>query len=356
MSLVQRRIDTAGCASDYLSLFADCFPETAGTPLQTEAHYRWKYGTPGKVSEVFEFGAFEDTKMVGYYAALPFHYGREGQFVGGLVCDVMTHSAMRGRGMFTKQGKFATSEMADAGIDFVLGFPIRKSVIPGHLKVGWHIAFDLPVFFKLLNPHAPLAARKLAWLSLPAKAISQTYLQVLRFSRRHDRDVLKTDLQSLLGLAEYDDFIREWMTQYVFPLNRTREFLSWRLSAPKSEYQIFVLRVASKLSGIAITRVNKLEGFDALAIVDILVLDEAKSAISSLQDAIEKEARSRNAAAVVVMLPKPEASRLRLYRNGFFRSPVIFQLILKWLSKAPPPERFSDASAWHLTWADTDNL
>ena len=38
--------------------------------------------------------------------------------------------------------------MRAAGMDLCVGFPIRPEVFPGHIKVGWKVAFDLPVYFK----------------------------------------------------------------------------------------------------------------------------------------------------------------------------------------------------------------
>jgi len=55
------------------------------------------------------------------------------------------------------QGRYATEIMADEGVSFVTGYPIRPSVLPGHIKVGWKVAFDLPVYFKLLDPATLLA-------------------------------------------------------------------------------------------------------------------------------------------------------------------------------------------------------
>ena len=165
MSLTHKRLWAAENFDEYHHLFQDCFPETAGTPLQSPAHYQWKYGAGGKQLPAFEFAAYEDDQILGYYAALPLAY-RLGDFHGNaaLVCDVMTHSKARGKGVFTAQGRYATDYMGKNGIAFCTGYPIRSYVFPGHIKVGWGIAFPLPVYVKVLDLKPVLATKHLGLL------------------------------------------------------------------------------------------------------------------------------------------------------------------------------------------------
>ena len=51
--------------------------------------------------------------MVGYYAAIPYKYNiGETQTDVGMVCDVMTSTKQRGKGIFTKIGRYATEDLA----------------------------------------------------------------------------------------------------------------------------------------------------------------------------------------------------------------------------------------------------
>jgi hypothetical protein len=295
--------------------------------------------------------------MVGYYAALPFRYRvRSGSAVGGMVCDVMTHSSARGQGVFTKQGVYATKAMAEAGVSFVLGFPIRSYVFPGHLKIGWHVAFGLPVYFRLLDARPALAPHRLGWLGGVVNPAIGVYQMSLRRFRGDAGECERAPAEGCFRTPEYTEFYSRWAGQNAFHLVRTPEFFRWRLSAPDSSYTAISLRKDGQLGGLAVTRLTELHGFAVLAVVDIMVLAGFRRAAGRLHEETAKLARESGAAAVVVMLPRPEARFLRLGGNGFFRSPVEFKLILKWLAEGPPPDSFSDASAWHLTWADTDNL
>ncbi len=356
--LAQRPLTACSSFAEYLWLFEDCFPETAGTSLRSPEHYRWKYGPEGKAAEPFEYGAWDGERMVGYYAALPFRYrAGSGTVLGGMVCDVMTHSSTRGKGVFTKQGAFATKAMAKAGVSFVLGFPIRSYVFPGHIKVGWKIAFELPVFFRLLDPGPPLKTKKLGWLGPVARPLCSLYSLSLRPGRGDAGECERVAPDVFFASEEYAQFHDRWARQYPFHLVRTGDFFRWRLRAPQSEYTVIALRRGGEVGAVAIARIDHLpQGFDVLAIVDLLLLAQARPAVGRLHEALAAEARVRGAAGVVMMAPRPEARFLRLGRNGYFRSPVQFKLILKWLAAEPEPEGFWRADAWHLAWADTDNL
>jgi hypothetical protein len=90
--------------------------------------------------------------------------------------------------------------------------------------------------------------------------------------------------------------------------------------------------------------------------VDLMILSERTSAAGALHREVEGFARESGAGGVVVMATGPDAARWRLYRHGFLKSSIKFKLILKWLSEAPVPAPFWQPTAWHLSWADTDNL
>lgn len=357
MSVTQRELEPCTSAEDYLTLFADCFPETHGKPVATGEHYAWKYSAEGKARPCFEYGAYEDGRMVGYYAALPFHYRVSGQSVlGSMVCDVMTHSSMRGRGIFTQQGKFATGEMKTAGSALCLGFPIRAYVIPGHLKVGWKVAFDLPVYFKLLDPTPMLQSRNYGWLAGPAKAVTRGYGAVCNLTRSRitGGTCQRLDLATFAASADCASFLQAWSSHYECALLRTPEMLRWRLSAPYATYIGIGVYEAQKLTAIALLRRTEQQGFSSLGIVDLLALPGAD--LSSLHSGIEGVAREMRVSGIAMMCTSSDAGRLALRRNAFFRSPVVFKLILKWMGEEPAPPGLWREPAWHLTWFDTDTI
>jgi hypothetical protein len=359
LSVEQKRLVPAASASQYQHLFQNCFPETAGTSLQTREHYLWKYRAAGKAAPTFEFGAFDDARLLGYYAALPFTYHVCGRpYIAGMVCDVMTDSSMRGKGIFTMQGRYATEAMAREGVAFVTGYPIRPSVLPGHFKVGWKVAFDLPVYFKLLDPATLLAPRGLRWLVPVLRPLCSAYQALAQGINRGDHGGVcrRYAPEEFFALPEYESFQKAWSAQYKIFLARTADFFRWRLSAPEAFYRIMALYHGHELTGMAVVRNSTINNLDVTAVVDLMILSERAASADALHKGVEEFARESHTGGVVIMATRPDAARWRLYRHGFFKSPVKFKLILKWLSEAPEPAPFWQPQSWHLSWADTDNL
>ncbi|HTA71530.1 MAG TPA: GNAT family N-acetyltransferase [Bryobacteraceae bacterium] len=359
MSIEQKRLVPAASALEYQQLFRDCFPETAGTPLETHEHYLWKYGAVGKAGPAFEFGAYEDARLVGYYAALPFTYHVSGSpRIACMVCDVMTDSRMRGQGIFTMQGRYATEIMAKEGVSFVTGYPIRPSVLPGHFKVGWKVAFELPVYFKLLDPTTLLASRGLSFLVPVLRPLCAIYQAVARaLTSGDDGGVCRQYApEEFFELPEYEMFLKAWSPQYEIYLVRAADFFRWRLGAPAASYRILAQYHGRDLTGLAVVRNSTINNLDVTAIVDLMILPERASAAGALHREVERFARESRTGGVVIMTTRPDAARWRLCRYGFLKSPIKFKLILKWLSEAPVPSAFWRAEAWHLSWTDTDNL
>jgi hypothetical protein len=77
-----------------------------------------------------------------------YSHGKE-NFDVGLVCDVFTHADFRKMGLFKKVSLLAIKREEFAGTKFLIGFPIRDEVMPGHLSVGWRYIFDMPLWWAL---------------------------------------------------------------------------------------------------------------------------------------------------------------------------------------------------------------
>jgi Acetyltransferase (GNAT) domain len=359
LSIEQKRLPSGENQQPYHYLFQDCFPETAGTSLQTPEHYHWKYGPDGKHAPPFEFAAYEASQILGYYAALPFAYSVAGKpMTAALVCDVMTHSRARGKGIFTAQGRFATEEMARNGIAFCTGYPIRSYVFPGHLKIGWRIAFPLPVYANLLDMRPVLASRHLSTLGNILQPLGSLWTQGCRLTRPKFREAScqEENPETFFSTGEFTSFYTTWARHSPSHLIRTAGFYRWRLSAPQSSYRVTALYIKCALAGVAITRNSILSGFPITNILDLMLLPECRQAAGTLHDALAQVSKRSGTAGLAVMSTRSDAARWNLCRNGYFKTSVQFKLILKWLAADPAPASFWDESAWHLTWLDTDNL
>src|SRR5205807_86162 len=104
-------------------------------------------------------------------------------------------------------------------------------VIPGHLKVGWKIAFKLPLYVKVLKTNAGMSKVKAPWLGSILNPLFTTYNGLQKLTRFHFSNRYTVKNQSLSELqsdsAAYNEFIGEWYTAQKNYLIKDLEFLKW---------------------------------------------------------------------------------------------------------------------------------
>ncbi len=340
-------------------LFLDCFPECRGTSAVTLEHYRWKFQAfPDAVSS-YEYVAHDDSRLVGYYAAIPYPYDIGGSLKrSGMVCDVMTSPASRGQGVFTKLGHYSTEQLKSSGIDFTTGYPIRKEVIPGHLKVGWKIAFPLPMYIKVLKADTLLRSRNPALLAPPVNALISVY-NFLTGIPKTNLAGLKSQVLSrseFLASEGYTAFFNMWRKSFRNVLVKDMAFMSWRTGAPGTDYKFITLRSEDAIVAVCLTRFTVLEGIPCLAILDVMVTPTVLGGFSMLEREISTLARVSGAEMIVVMMSRHCSKRYGLIRHGFLRSPRTFFLILKKLADDLDERELLQEEHWHLMWIDSDDL
>lgn len=349
--------------NDYLKqrqLFVLSFPEALGTPVITDEHYGWKFSRfPHPVSS-YEYVADEpnsqEKELVGYYAAIPFAYKMASgkNVVCGMVCDVMTHPERRGKGIFTKIGRYATDDMKEKGLSFVTGYPIRPEVIPGHLKVGWKVVQKMPMYLR------PLGV--CSFLPRPLKFFSHILNPILRgaqlwshfFMGSYQAEVMST--KEFLSLSEYPGFLRQWLSEQKNALIKSKEFLEWRTGAPEAQYLFVTLRHKGVLVGFSLVRPTTLKGIESLAVLDISILKEHFSGSRKLHSSLAKLAISLKKDVVVSIASRQWMRKYRFLSSFYVWTPSIFALIVKKLDVSLKDEELYESDPWHLFWIDSDDL
>jgi hypothetical protein len=338
-------------------LFDLSFPETHNTPVASESHYSWKFETFPSAEATppsFQYIA-EDEELVGYYAALPFQYkiGNEIKLCG-MVCDVMTHPDRRGRGIFTKIGFFATSDLRTQGVHFTTGYPIRPEVIPGHLKVGWKVTLKLPMYLRLLKVGSVLPKRLKFLAPILNPILSVLQLWTLLPSKNFSYEILTREV--FLQLDEYDSFLKEWLGEQRNALVKSRKFIEWRTMAPGSEYFFVVLKFKGKVSGLGLARGTILKGIESLAVLDMMVLKEAQKGSRVIHQGFRKLALKLKKDVVVCMAGSYWARKYKFITSLYLPTPAVFSLIVKKLDESMTDENLFSEDNWHLFWIDTDDL
>ena len=363
MDLEFKLFNASGELPEQREIFRDCFPEAHGTSVDSLEHYKWKFHSYPNSPTSYEYAVWSTAprKMLGYYAALPFRYAVSGKiFSCGMVCDVMTHSASRGQGIFTKIGRYATDDLKAKDIDFTSGYPIRPEVLPGHMKVGWQVAQELPLYLKVLRCDALLK-------SSFARYFTSLINMGLRLAACATRPRVRATGEICIATESahefleredgaYENLFTRWAACRPVHLIKDREFLRWRLSAPGSEYHIISVRVGAELRAIAIVRCTVLKDIPCLAVLDVMTTKEDPGSTKLLLRAVEDFASGRSCQAIAAMMSRQSARRALFPRHGFIKTPFVFKLIIKPLSERAILSRLLEPSTFDVMWIDSDDL
>lgn len=335
------------------NLFKDSFPETNGEAIQGIEHYKWKFRSFPNEIKSWEYVCFSGDKMAGYYAAIPYNYRIDNiTTTVGMVCDVMTSPDFRGKGIFTKLGKYSTGELAEH-VPFTMGYPIRKEVIPGHLKVGWKIPFSLPLYMKFLSFNTFLKLRKLGFIAPFLNLFLNLYNFLIK--SKINKDYSFKTLTNIEEIEGYECFVNEWSKTIKNSLIKDLDFAKWRYGAPERQYQfITIYSKDSKLIGFVSYRKILKEGILSYGILDYIVLRNDCHGL--INNVLKQQAKKDNVEIIMTMMSRVSANNYKLLLNGFIKSPFTFQLIIKQLTNKFNESELFDEKNWHLMWIDSDDL
>lgn len=335
-------------------LFNDCFPETKGDLIQSNDHYFWKFHSFPYSTNSYEYACFIGSDIVAYYAAIPYQYkiGNKTTSVG-MVCDVMTNSKQRGKGIFTKMGAYSTEQLS-AAVPFTMGYPIRKEVLPGHLKVGWEIPFELPLYMKFLKLNSLLTQRKLKLLVPFANIFLLFYLKIVK--EKSNKKYTCSIYDNIGQVTDYVVFEQEWNKTVRNSLHKNHDFVNWRYSAPGRKYSFLTIEQNSKIVCFVAYRKILKEGIPSYGILDYMVLPGHEDCHGLVNKTLATQARLDKVEIIMTMMSRTSASKYRLLKNGFIKSPFKFSLIIKNLTKEFYREELFKEENWHLMWVDSDDL
>ena len=340
------------------TLFEDSFPEQVGTPVTSTEHYLWKFQSSPNTPPSYEYVAKEDSEILGYYAAIPYQYSIRGrQMTAGMVCDVMTHSKARGRGIFTKLGHFVMGALAETDVDFVTGYPIRPEVMGGHMRVGWTIAFQLPMYMRFLRVNSLLQARKVGWLSPLGNIAVRTYGAIVKpRPSRHGYVASTADAVEVMKSTKAADFLDKWCESIPNHLIKGLPFYTWRLGAPGTNYTAISVERNEAMSALAVGRYAVLNGVPSFALLDVMYIPGDEEALQTLWRSIDDHARDLRVEAIVVMMSPYRAKQNHLARFGLLRTPFRFNVIMRSVKSDLDIATICNEENWHLMWIDTDDL
>jgi hypothetical protein len=226
----------------------------------------------------------------------------------GMVCDVFTNSDFRKMGLFKKVSLLAIAREEKTKTNFLIGFPIRDEVMPGHLSVGWKYIFDMPI-----------------WWSFPR-------------------------LGSLKNVSKNPDF-----TQCIFTsasrnicLKKTIDFLKWRFSLFNVDY--FLISIPAS-EDFAIIRKAKIKNIPFTCIVFLQTSNQKNTRI--LIGKIRNLSLRLGTLGVLGCWNNSYADDLFLSTSGLRKSSKFQKVIVRELNSFNCP---SDEAQYRLSWLDSDTL
>ena len=354
MELTFEKFNYKNNLSQQRELFKASFPETDGNTIQSKEHYMWKFHSFPNDIQSYEYASYIDSEMVGYYAALPYRYKIGSINTNlGMVCDVMTSPKHRGQGIFAKMGRFSTQDLAKY-VPFTIGYPIRNEVIPGHLKVGWKIAFPLPLYIKFFSTDSLLKARKLRILSPVFNFFLKVYNSMIK--TKNSRRYISSVLDRIENVNGYEEFEAKWRSTNENCLIKDFEFVKWRYNAPERFYTYITISYMGNIIGFVSYRKIIKDFIPSYGIVDYMVLPGYEDCHGLINSILKVEAEKDKVECLLCMMSRHSAKKYLLLRNGFLKSPFCFQLIIKNLSDSFKEAELFNESNWHLMWVDSDDL
>lgn len=335
-------------------LFQDCFPETNGQAIQGDEHYFWKFHSFPYERKSWEYVSYLENELVAYYAAIPYVYKIGNSITPvAMVCDVMTSSKRRGKGIFTKIGKYATNEMAK-DLPFTMGYPIRKEVLPGHLKVGWKVSHELPLYIKFVKFNSLFSSKKIGFLSPIGNLIINIYnsLHKGKINKNYSFEIS----DNIDSIIDFDTFSEQWRNSVQNALVKDIAFQKWRYSAPERYYKFITIRDKSKLIGYVSLRKIIKENVPSFGILDYMVLPGHEDCHALINNVLMDMAKKDKAESILIMMSRTSSKKYLLKRFGFFKSPFVFKLIIKNLNNQFTDNELFHEKNWHLMWVDSDDL
>jgi hypothetical protein len=251
----------------------------------------------------------DDGIVASGYGIVRNRYTREDQNINvGLVCDVFTNANFRKMGLFKKVSLLAIGREQFAATNFLIGFPIREEVMPGHLSVGWKHLFDMPL-----------------WWGLPR-------IGALRnVTKNPDMSALTFDPQKKGIALKLDD-----------------EFLKWRFSLFEVDY--YLVSVPNS-QDFAIVRKSKLRNIPFTCIV--FVQSTNNKTVKKLVREIRKLSLRLGTVGVIGCWNNSYAEDLDLKSSGLRQSSISQKVIVRELNNFKCPIEEKD---YRLSWMDSDTL
>jgi hypothetical protein len=318
--------DISSISKSYSEAFPEVEPDSVFNILM------WKFFSQKNWGHYWVLSEESNQDIVAGYGIIDMPIASEYKY--GLVADVYTTPKYQNKGMFTKLGNSVKGPISELKYNFSIGFPVRKNVIPGHLKAGWKVAFSMPVVgtLSIFKAACSFLYGRSLWTNIEHRKFLEVSHEVLDFLN---------DLR--LGTPN----------QILIAKRYTREYLEWRLSRPKVDYFETILRDADGIVAWILSRKTKIRGIPIWVIMDIQVTLPAPTSYKGLLNYLGRVAIVNNCWILAGCWNPTYSKDLRVcLKSGFIKlgqQDVIYRAYQEELN-------FPEEVLSRLSWIDSDTL
>ena len=250
-----------------------------------------------------------DGRVASGYGIIRNKYSNYGKEISvGLICDVFTDPDFRKMGLFKKVSLLAIKRESLSETKFLIGFPIRNEVMPGHLSVGWRYIFDMHI-----------------WWAFPRigsyKNISKNPdLDATMFSAQ-DRKI------SILPSSEY---------------------LDWRFSLFEVDYYLIRVSNSADFAIVRKSRIKRLP-FTCIIFIQTTSIENSRNIVNKIRNFSLR----LGTLGVIGCWNDSYADDLFLKTSGLNQSTKVQKVIIRELNSFECP---NDECEYRLSWLDSDTL
>jgi GNAT superfamily N-acetyltransferase len=337
---------------DDYRLFQECFAAN-GSP-KTLDQIRWQFREPPPQKLYVELAVIpgDTPRLAGIYASFPIEMKLAGEKVLGIQSiDTLTDAEFRGKGLFTKMAKALYQRCVVDGVSLVYGFPNGNSV-HGFTKLDWKSLDPVPYRFKPLR--ASYFARRVRIISGLASVLEGIPLTMaskpLTSSAQRFEKISSFD-------ARFDVLWQTFAGGTHVAVQRTADYLAWRVRRPGESYETVALLEGEDLRGYVIVGSNDV-GRSTVGKIMELVFDPGHPGAGNIL--VTEAIRRLYAIGCEVVWTScfsHSPNQVAFRRNGFIPAPsrlaVEAHMGARALQAQPDP-LLGAREAWYVSFLDSD--
>jgi hypothetical protein len=288
-------------------------------------------------------------RIVAHLGAVPFPYLVHGEKRwGGFLSQLFIHPEhRRNPSLLLALERTLLGEYRNFGLDFLYGLVTIQPVLKAHLNLGFERGPDFSIYAFPLKLGKGLAAVRPGTPRTAASAVSLLSGAACRTFAALARPAL--EIREATGELD-EDLLARSHASWGIRAERSSTVLCRRFEpVGRKRYRIFAAVEHGRDRGYIILRRAHVQGFDAMAILDVLAPEDAPQARRSLLRYACREA-VREGCDCAAALERSGTLEARALRSCFFfRMPASFTLIVDRASGLAPAD-------WYANWFDHDYI